>query len=223
MVSALRLVVGEVVFQELWSVCRHHIGQASRKFIRAFAVVRRALCVQLLAQFVACVRIVSRVEITFGVNTAHVIHGGGNGSLDAGVYSRRVDRHTSPTANAEYANLLWVHVVTGRKVVHGRTEVLCVDVGRGYVSGLASALACKRWVEGDGKEAALGQFLRIQTRSLLLDGPERTANGDGGQFSRHAFRHIKVGGQRHAVTVMESYFAVVHLVALREHLVPLCG
>ena len=129
MVSALRLIVGEVVFQELWSVCRHHVGQASREFIRAFTVVRRALRVQLFAQFVACVRVVSRVEISFGVDTAHVIHGSGNGGLDAGVYGRRVDRHTSPAANAEYANLLRVHVATGGKVVHGGAEVLCVDVG----------------------------------------------------------------------------------------------
>ena len=168
----------------------------------------------------ACVAIVGGIEIAVGIDAAHVVHGGGDGSLDARVDGRRIDRHASPTADAEDAYLFRVHVVTGGEVVHRCREVLGVDVGRSHITGLSAALAGERRVEGYREEAAFGEFLRIQPRCLLLDSPERAADGNGGQFARHALGHVEVGGKRDAVTVVERDFRVVHFVTLWEYLAP---
>ena len=110
-VTALRLIIGEVVFQELRSVIGHHIGQASGKFIRTVAIVCCTLCIQLAAQFVACVGIVGSIEIAIGIDTAHVVHGSGYGGLDAGVDGCGIDCHATPTADAENTYLFRVHIV----------------------------------------------------------------------------------------------------------------
>ena len=221
MVSALRLVIGEIVLHILRGIVSHHIGQTTGEFIRAVTVIHCALGVQLTAQFVACVDIVSGIEIAVSRDTAHVVHRGGNGSLDARVDGRRIDRHTTPTADAEDTYPLRIHVVTGRKVVHCRAEILGINIGRCHIARQSSTLARERGVEGYRKEAALSKFLRIQPGGLLLHGSERTADGYCRQLAAiRILGNVEVRGKCHAVAVVEGNLAVGHLVAQRECLVP---
>ena len=64
-------------------------------------------------------------------------------------------------------------------------------------------------------------MLGIESRRLLLDCPEGSANGYGRQLARNALGQIEVGGKGDAEQIVESYFAVVDRLRLREGLVPL--
>ena len=116
-----------------------------------------------------------------------------------------------------------IDLIAGSKEIDGSREILGVDVGRYHVAGFASALSGIRGVESKGQKTALGHCLGIKSGSLFLDSPERTANGDGWQFSGGIFRYIHISRQCDTVTVGECYLAVDYFVALREGLVPFGG
>ena len=221
-VAALRLVVVVIVLHELRRVggrFRVHHGALAG----AVPVVLGALRVELLAHGVAGVGVVVGVKVSVGGVAADVVHCGGHGGLDACVHGGRIEGKAAEAADAQDADACRVDIVAGGQVVYGGAEVLGVDVRRGHAAGLSAALAGKRRVEGEGQEAALGQCLRIQARGLLLDGAERSADGNGREWARGPFGLVEVGGQRDAVAVAEGHLAVAYLVALRESLVPFRG
>ena len=117
--------------------------------------------------------------------------------------------------------MLRVDVVAVGQIIHGGAEVLRVNVRRGHVAGLSAAFARERGVEGEGQEATLGQGLGVEAGCLFLDSAEGAADGDGGQLARGVLGDVEVGGKGDAVAVVEGDLRMIHLVALREHLVPL--
>ena len=78
---------------------------------------------------VACICIVRCIEITVGIGAADIVHGRSHRSLDARVIGRCIDSKASPTANAEYADTLRIHIGTCGKVIHCCRKVLRIDIG----------------------------------------------------------------------------------------------
>lgn len=216
------LVIGVVVFDELGDVVGQGVYDSSGGCVCPLLVVAGALCVQLLAHPVAFVG-GHGVEISVGGAPADVVHGGGDGGFDAGVDGGCVEGEPSPAADAEYADLLGIHVLTGREIIYRSAEVFGVDVGRGYVTGCAAAFSGVGGVKGEGQEPAFGECLGVEPGGLFLDGSEGAAYGDGGQFAGGVLGYVQVGGEGDAVAVVEGYFGVVYLVALGEYFVPLFG
>lgn len=79
------LVIGVIVFYELWGIFRKRIHDTSCEGVCAVPVVLGALGIQLDAQVMTGVGGVCRIEVAVGSDAAHVIHGGSDGGLDAGV------------------------------------------------------------------------------------------------------------------------------------------
>jgi hypothetical protein len=131
--------------------------------------------------------------------------------------------HAAPAADADDANLVRINVRAGGQVIYRRGEIFGVNIGGGYVPGLAAALSGKGGVKGDGQKAPLRHLLGVEPGRLFLDGAEGAADCQGGQFAGRMQRGVQVGGQGDAVPVMESDFLVLNLAALREDLVPFLG
>ncbi len=85
MIAARGLVVIMVVLEVEGRVLRHGVGHAAAQGILAALVVREPLGVHGYALGIAGLLAVLGVKIAIGVHPAHVIHGGGHGSLDPGV------------------------------------------------------------------------------------------------------------------------------------------
>ena len=81
------------------------------------------------------------VEVAIAADARHVVHRRGHRSLDARVGRSRVQGNASPSADADDADALGVHIVLFRQEVDSRHEVLRIDVGRSRTSRLAAALA----------------------------------------------------------------------------------
>ena len=218
-IAARCLVIPVIVFHKLGSIVGKRVYHPSCQRIRALAVVFRTLGIELLAKLIARIGI-HGIEIAVGIHPAHVVHRSGDGSLDARVDGCRIQRHASPSADAQYPDTVGIHLLAGRKEVHRRTEVLRIDVRRRHITGFTPTLTGVRGVEGNGQESAFGQCHGIQARRLFLHRSERSAHGNGRKFSLGLLGHVHVGRQRNAIAVGKSHFPVVHLVAQREHLVP---
>ena len=223
MIASFGLVIVIIIFHELWCVAgrlRIHHGAG----ISAGAIIFRTLGIELLTHFITGVRIVGSIEITVRRTTADIVHGGGHGCLDTRIVGCRIDGKTSPATDADDADTPGIHIRTRRQVIHCCRKVFGIDVRRSHTARLSATLTCKRGVESNREETPFGKCLSIQPRRLFLHGTERTADSDSRQFSPGGrFRYIQVGSERDAVTVDKGYFAVVHLIALRERFVPFLG
>ena len=110
----------------------------------------------------------------------------------------------------------------GQKV-HGRHEVLGVDVRGGHIAGEAAALTGERGIKGQSQETALGHGLGVEAGALLLDRAKGAADRDSGQPALRRFRHVQVARQGDAVAVYEAHLAVLDRFTFREGLVPDLG
>ena len=221
-VAARRLVVVPIIDDELRRR-RPRIRESARERVAACLVVGGALRIEGLLEFVAAA-FIRLVEVAARIDAAHVVHGRGNGRLDARIHRCRVDGHAAPAADAENADALGIDVFACREIVNRRAEVLGIDVGRSHVAGAAAALARKGRIEGNREEAAFRKRLRVKPGRLLLHGAERSTHGNRGVLAangRRCLGLIKVCGKRDAVAVHENDLFVRDLVALRKNLVPL--
>ena len=176
----------------MWRVIGR-LGIHHRALVRAVAIVFRPLGIQLLAHFIAGVRIVIGIEVAVCRPPTDVIHRGSHRRFDARIHSRRVDGKTSKATDAEYADALRVYIVTGGQIVYRRTEIFRVDVRRCLTTGLPAAFSGKRGVESNGQETVLCQCLRIQSRCLLFHCPERSTDRDGWELACRVLGFIQVG------------------------------
>ena len=163
---------------------------------------------------------IHRVEIAVRVHAAHIVHRGGYRCLDAGVDSRRIDRHAAPAANANDSNTFRIHVIAGGKVIDGGAEILRIDIRRRDIAGKSSAFSRIRGIKRDRQKTSFGHRLGIKARRLFLYSPERAGNGNSRQFPVNIPGHIQIRSQHNAITVAETYLAVGYLVAFRKHFVP---
>ena len=223
MVAARGLVVVVIVAHEGGRVCRQGINDAAGALRAAVAVVEGALGAELLAQALAGFGAVIGVEVAAGGDAAHVVHGGGDGGLDARVDGGGVNGHAAPAADADDGDALRVDVRVGAQVVDGGAEVFGVDVGGGDVARLAAALAGEGGIKGDAEVAAGGHGLGVEARALLFDGAEGAADGDGRQGCRSAFRAVEVRDDGVAEAGAEADFAVFNARVGREGFVPVGG
>ena len=146
--------------------------------------------------------------------------GEAQGAFDGGINSGAFDPHPPKAADADDADASGVHILAGGEIIHRGAEVFGIDVGRGDVAWLTAAFAGIGRVKGQGDEAALGHGLGVETRSLLLHGAERSADGQGRQLPCPLPGQVEVRRQRDAVTVLKGHFLMRHLVALGKCLVP---
>ena len=84
---------------------------------------------------------ISRIKVPVGIDTAHVIHSGGDSRLYTWVIGGGIDSEATPAADADYPYFLRIHIRTGSQVINSRAEILGIDVGRSDISGRAAALA----------------------------------------------------------------------------------
>ena len=123
------LVVFAVVLHIEGDIIRHGQGQtAARPAIVAAAVDGGSGGTVALSNLMAGLLAVKRIKISFGGSAAQIVHGGDHGGLDAGVDGRCVQGQTAPAADTQDADTLRVHVVLDREEIHGRLEILGVDV-----------------------------------------------------------------------------------------------
>ena len=220
MITSFGLVIIIIILHELRRITgrfrvRHGAG------ISVGTVVFRALGVKLLTHFVTCICIVSGIEVTVCCTAANVVHCGSYRCLDTCVVGSRIDSKTTPTTNANDADSFGIHIRTCREVIHRRREVFGVDVWRSYAARLSTAFTGKRRIKSNRQESSFGQCLGIQPRRLFLYSSKRTADSNSRQLtSENRFRCIQVGSERDTVTIYESHFAMIHLVAFRVRLVP---
>ena len=128
MIASFRLVIIVIIFHELrcifgWFRIHCRAGVSTRTIIFC------ALRIELPTHPVACICIVRCIEITVGIGAADIVHGRSHRSLDARVIGRCIDSKASPTANAEYADTLRIHIGTCGKVIHCCRKVLRIDIG----------------------------------------------------------------------------------------------
>ena len=138
MVSALSLVVVEIVVNESRSLRGHGVGHASSHRHR----VGESLLRKPFAGAVASLFHVESVVVVVAANAGHVVHGSGDGGFDAGVGRSRIEGDTSPAADADDAYAAGIDVLLLREEIDGCQEVLGIDVGRGRATWFAAAFAC---------------------------------------------------------------------------------
>uniref|UniRef100_UPI00313A8555 hypothetical protein n=1 Tax=Inquilinus sp. OTU3971 TaxID=3043855 RepID=UPI00313A8555 len=101
----------------------------------------------------------------------------------------------SADADAKYGQP--PHLRESRQCVHGALDISRLRQRRFELTRLATALAEVAMVEGQGSKALRREGSGIGTRSLFLDGGERT--GGDGKRDRSAIRQEEVAHKRHAV------------------------
>ena len=212
-----------IVLDEPGRIVRERVDDTAGTLVGARLEILGTLHGQRLALFHPLRRRILAGEIAFDIDLAHIVHGRCHRGLDARVQGRGVDGHAAETADTDDADTFRIHQVAIGKEVHGREEVLRVDVRRGHPTGLSAGLTGIGRVEGDGNETSFGHMLRIQAAGLLLHGAERAGDRNCGQFAIGILRHIHVGRQLDAIAVVESDFAVIDQLGLREGLVPFLG
>ena len=218
------LVVLAVVFHEEGGILRHRQGHtAAHPAVVAAAVDGGSGDIVSLPSLMTGLLAVRLVKVAFGGNAAHVVHGGDHGGLDPGVDGRRVQGHTTPSADTQDTDAPWVHVILNGEEINRRLKILGIDVRGSSVPGIPTALAGKGGVEGDGQEAPLSQRLGIQAGALLLHRPKGSADGHGGQPALGALRRVLVRRQSDAISVDKGDLFVVHTVTLGKGFVPLLG
>lgn len=100
-------------------------------------------------------------------------------AFDTWVVGRSIKGETAPAADAENTDTLRIDILAGGQVIDRRAEIVGADFRRGQIAGRTAALAVERRVERDGQKTALGERLGVAARHLFLDGPVRSAYGDG--------------------------------------------
>lgn len=130
-------------------------------------------------------------------------------------------RHPAEAADAQNTDAVAVDGRVQAEKVHGRAEVLGVDVRRCRVPRLTTAFPGIRRIEGQRDESPLGHRLCIQARHLFLHGTKRTADGQRWRSPASAvLRQVQVSGERDAVPVPERDLLMIDSVALRKGFVP---
>ena len=107
MIAAFGLVVVVIVLHELRSIGRQRVNNTASHSLR----ISQTLLGHCLSGSMARFLLVLAVEITITADAGHIIHRGGNGSLDAGIGSGSIQGNASPSADAYDANLLSIHIV----------------------------------------------------------------------------------------------------------------
>ncbi len=160
MITTLCFVIIVVIFHKLWSVgCWFRIHD--RTLVRTIAVILRTLLAQLYTHLITLL-CRALVKVSIGIDASHIIHGGGNCSLDSRVVGGSIDGKTAPTADAQDSDAVGIDKFVGGEIIHCGTEILCVQVGRCHIARYATAFTCKRRVEGDSKETSLGKCLGVK-------------------------------------------------------------
>ena len=221
MVAARCLVVIIIILDEERRILRQRIDDPTAELVSAALQILETLCAHGRLLGIAGVLAVLGIEIALGVHTGHVVHGGGDRRLDAGVERGGVERHPAPAADADDADALRVDPLVQRQEIHRRHEVLGIDVGRGHIAGRAAALAGKGGVKGQRQKAAPGHRLGVEAGALLLDRAERPADRDRRELSRRPLRHIEIAGERDPIAVYKADLAVLNSLAFGEGLIPL--
>ena len=220
MVAAGSLVVVIVVLHEERGIGRKRIDHAAGELVGTGLIVGGTLGAHGSPFPVPGLLVVLGIEIAVGVDPRHVVHGGGDRGLDAGVQRGGVQGHASPAADTDDADAPGVDGFLHRKEIHCRHEVLRVDVRRGHIARVPAALPGIGRVEGNRDPSPFRHRLRIQARALFLDRSEGTADGNGRHPAGRPLGRVHVGGKRDAVAVHEGHLPVIDLFTLGECLVP---
>ena len=123
-----RLVIGVIVLDEPGCIVRKRIHHAAGTLVGTAAIVFSALRGPGLPLGVAGSLIIGAAKVALARHAGHVIHGGCDGCLNAGVKRSCVDGHASPAADADDADAPGICQFVGGKEIHGRQEVLRIDV-----------------------------------------------------------------------------------------------
>ena len=137
MVAARGLVVGVVVFNELRGILRQRVYNTASHCHG----VGETLFAHCLAGSVARLLFVLAVVVAVAADTAHIVHGGGDGGLDTGVGSGSVESNATPATDADNTDAFGIDILQLGEVVDGGHKVLGVDVGRSRAAGFTAALA----------------------------------------------------------------------------------
>ena len=223
MVATGRLVIGVIVLDEPGGIVRKRIDHTAGTLVGTGAIVFGALGGPGLPLGVAGGLIIGAAKVSFARHAGHVIHGGCDGCLDPGIQRRRIDGHAAPPANADDADALGIYHFVGRKEIHGRQEVLRIDVRRRHHAGFTTGFAGKGGIKGNREETSLGHMLRIDAGRLLLYGAKGAGDCDGRQLAFRILGNVQIGSQFNAKTIVESDFAVIDQFGFREGLVPFLG
>ena len=171
--------------------------------------------------------VVVGIIIAVAAHTCHVVHRTRNGCLDTGICSGSIEGDASPSAYADDANHLGIDVLQLRQIIDSCHEVLGIDVGRSRATRFTAALTSVRRVEGQRHKSALSHPHGIESTALLFCGSKGTRDRNGRQLFSPLFGgvgggwRIEVCRQRQAILGFKRHFLVVHLLAQREHFVPL--
>ena len=169
-----------IVLEELRSISRQFVGNATTRFRETVAEILGTLCGKLFTENVTGFSTIVRIEITVGIHPAHVVHRGGHGRLDTRVGCCGIDGQSAPAADTDNADPFGIYFVVGGKEIDGCRKILGIDVGRYHVTGFAATLSGVGGVKSDSQKTSLGHCLCIKSGGLLLDSSERPADGDGG-------------------------------------------
>ena len=135
---------------------------------------------------------IERIVVVVTADTRHVVHRRGYGSLDARVGSGSIQSDASPTADADDANLLSIHILLLRQEIDSSHKVLCVDVGRSRSTRFTTALTRIGRVESQRHETTLSHLHRIESTRLLLHGSKGTRNSNSRQLAFDIFRRVHI-------------------------------
>ena len=128
MVSAIRFIIIVIICHIERCVLRKWINNPAAQRIAAIFVINKPLGVHSLFLRVPCISRIIRIKISVGIDTGHIVYGGSNRRLDAGIQRRRIEGQASPAADADNADTLRVNIFLHGKEIHRRLEILCIDI-----------------------------------------------------------------------------------------------
>ena len=220
MIPAIGLIVCIIIFHKPRCLIRQRIDDPARERVCACCIILCALLVERLFHFVSSIRAVCFIEVTFCIDTCHIVHGGRHGRLDARVHRRRIDRHAAPAADTDDADAFRVNVFSVRQIVNGSGKIFGIDIRGSHIAYAAAALPSERRIKSHRQKTAFRHFLCVQTGTLLLDSTKRTGDSNGRQFAFCTGRLVEVRCQRDTVAVHKRHLFVFDFVALRKYLIP---
>ena len=222
MIAALCLVIVIIIFHKERRVFRERIDDTAAQLVLSGFQVFKSLRAHSRSVLISGFLAVLAVKIAFLIYSCHIVHSRRDRRLDSCIEGSSVQGHAAPSADTEDAYAIRINIFIQRQEIHCCHEIFRIDIRGCHVSYVSAALTCEGRVKRDCQEASLRQRLGVQSRALFLDRSERTAYRNCGELSLSFLRHVHISCKGDSVTVYKCDLAVLHLIALRERLVPLC-
>ena len=219
MITALCLVICNIVFHILRCLFRRFFGKSSSHCIRSVFIVLCSLTIVSYPGLISAF-FIHRIKISQRSISANIIHRHCCRCLYPCIKCSCLNRHTSPAADTDNSNFFRIDIFLYGKKINSRLVIFDINIRRVKISRVAGTFSCKRRIKSDSQKSSFCQFLCIKSGTLLLHRAKRATDRNSRKLARILHRFIKIRSQSNTEMVSKCYFSMIYFITELKNLVP---